>query len=435
MGTDRTAKIVLLSGNSLCHNPRVMKEALTLSRAGYAVQVLGGWLDPALKERDLSLIDRAPFAFSPVLDVTAPGLRDRAAHAAARVCRKVAHIAHRLTGRESLLQLGVVAKPLLRQALGISADLYIAHSEAGLHVAHTLRREGRRVGVDMEDWFSEDLLPEARRARPLRLLRRLENDVLRDGTYASCSSGAMSAALAATYGCAPPAVIYNAFPWSDRHTLDGSTKDRRDTSIRSLYWFSTTLGPGRGLDELMEAVALSSHEVEIHLRGNPVPGFEAWLASKLPDHRRQRLYFHDLVPNDRLLCRIAEHEIGFAGEAAQCRSRDLTVTNKILHYLLGGIAVVASDTAGQREIAAQAGDAVLLYRSGDARTLAGALDALLGSPNRMRDAKAAALDAARRMFCWERQEAALLAAVECALNRPARSHVARTEIAPSCAAS
>jgi hypothetical protein len=96
---------------------------------------------------------------------------------------------------------------------------------------------------------------------------------------------------------------------------------------------------------------------------------------------------------------------------------------------------VASDTAGQREIAAQAGDAVLLYRSGDARSLAGALDALLGSPNRMRDAKAAALDAAHRTFCWERQEAALLAAVECALNRPARSHVARTEIAPSCAAS
>ena len=62
-----------------------------------------------------------------------------------------------------------------------------------------------------------------------------------------------------------------------------------------------------------------------------------------------------------MLSRIAEHDIGFAGEQNYCRSRDLTVTNKILHYLLGGLAVIASDTAGQRQIAAQAGEAVRVY--------------------------------------------------------------------------
>jgi len=54
------------------------------------------------------------------------------------------------------------------------------------------------------------------------------------------------------------------------------------------------------------------------------------------------------VDGDDLLSRIAEHDIGFAGEMPHCRSRDLTVTNKILQYLLAGLAVVASGTAGQR---------------------------------------------------------------------------------------
>jgi hypothetical protein len=435
MSRARAAKIVLLSGNSLCHNPRVMKDPLTLSHADHKVEVLGAWLDPAFKERDLSLIEKLPFAFSPVLDVTAPEIHDRVAHTVARADHKAAQIVHRLAGRESPSQLGVVANPLLRRALSTPADLYIAHSEAGLRAAHVLGREGRRVGVDMEDWFSEDLLPDARRARPLSLLQQFERDVLRDGAHASCPSGALSAALTEAYGCARPAVIYNAFPWSDRVALDGSTKDRRDSSIPSVYWFSTTLGPGRGLEELMDALALSTQEVEIHLRGVPVPGFKASLAARLPNHLQRRLYFHGLLPNDQLLCRIAEHDIGFAGETGYCHSRNLTVTNKILHYLLAGIAAVASDTAGQREVAAQSGDAMLLYRCGDARSLAGALDTLLGSPTCLRGAKAAALDAARRVFCWERQEGALLAAVESALDQASDGRGARTKIVPRCAAS
>ena len=39
--------------------------------------------------------------------------------------------------------------------------------------------------VDLEDWFSEDLLPEARRHRPLRLLRSLERELLSRGAFAS----------------------------------------------------------------------------------------------------------------------------------------------------------------------------------------------------------------------------------------------------------
>jgi glycosyltransferase involved in cell wall biosynthesis len=412
--------IVLLTGSSLCHNPRAVKEASALARAGYRVCVLGAWADPDFKARDQLLIEDLPFAFIPVFDLTAPGLHNAISRFGWRAGKRAADTWYDLTGWQSSRQLGFATERMFRHALSMSADLYLAHSEPCLYVAARLLRCGRRVGVDMEDWFSEDLLPEARRHRPLRLLRELEGELLSRGAYASCPSQAMSAALAAEYACPPPTAVYNAFAWSDRQALDGTAADRRNRKIPSVYWFSTTLGPGRGLDDLLAALPLLRHDVEIHLRGDPAPGFEQSVRARVPEGWRERIYIHPLVTNDQLLPRIAEHDIGFAGETTQCRSRDLTVTNKILHYLLGGLAIVASDTSGQREVARQALAAVHLYPSGDARALAERLDALLASSEALARAKAVALAAAQRVFCWERQERVLIEAVGRALEDTAR---------------
>ena len=268
----------------------------------------------------------------------------------------------------------------------------------------------------MEDWFSEDLLPEARRKRPLHLLRSLEDTLLKRGAYAACPSHAMSAALAQEFGCAPPAVVYNAFSWSDRKVIDGAQKDRRNLRVPSIYWFSQTLGVGRGLEDLFAALPHIEHAAEIHLRGNPGNGFKAWLLERVPQSWQDRIFLHDLVPNQELLSRIAEHDIGFAGEMTYCRNKDLTVSNKILHYLLAGLAVVASDTAGQREVASQAEGAVCLYPPGNAPSLAAAINALLVSPPKLNRAKASSLRAAEHYFCWERQEEVLLATVASALG-------------------
>lgn len=414
--TRQSCTIVLLTGSCLCHNPRALKEATALSRAGHQVEVLGAWFDPALKARDLQLLAGLPFTFTPVIDATRTGPRATTLRFAQRAGRKAAQLAHDALGWENARQLGVRVAPLLRTAKRRSADLYLAHSEPGLYAARALLRDGRRVGVDMEDWFSEDLLSEARRHRPLRLLRSLEGELLRRGACAFCSSEAMAAALATTYACRRPTVIYNAFPWSERDGLNGAATDRVDCSLPSLYWISQTMGPERGIEDLLAALPLMSGACEIHLRGRSTPGFAEWIAARLPEAWRHRVFLHGLLNNAALLPRVAEHDIGFAGEQPYCRSRDLTVTNKILHYLLGGRAVLASDTEGQREVARQAPGAVQLYHAGSPSDLARQLDALLASPARRGDMGQAALKAARERFCWERQEPGLLAAVAEALG-------------------
>lgn len=403
--------ILIGSGNHLCHNPRVLKEATALAQAGFEVEVLGAWFDPSMRVRDEGLLPRLPFKFTPVIDLT----RNHVARFSCRGRIKLGQLAFCFVGWQNRWQFGYAVSPLRRIARERSADLYIAHSEVALVAAEDVLLAGRRVSVDMEDWFSEDLMPEAKTRRPVRLLRSLEAATLRGAVHSSCPSQAMSDALVKEFGCRAPAVIYNAFAWSERKTLDGMFKDRKDRRVPSLHWYSQTLGLGRGLEDLFAALPHVKHELEIHLRGKPVVGFEDWLAKQVPAAWRSRIILHGLVTNEELLSRIAEHDIGFAGEMKYCRSRNLTVTNKILQYLLGGLVVLASDTVGQREVVKQAPAAVITYASGDSFALARRLNELLGDPGRLATAKLASLRAAEQTFCWEKMAPRLVESVERAL--------------------
>src|SRR6185437_1365919 len=316
-------------------------------------------------------------------------------------------------------QVGAAVTELFGSAMAARADYYIAHTEQGLWAGLHLLKAGRRVGVDMEDWHSQDLLPEARKERPVALLRKIERLLLRGASHVTSPSYAMSEELAREFGCDPPSVVYNAERWSERRSIDGQSRDRRDRDRPSLTWYSQTLGPGRGLEDLFGALSLLNQDVDIHLRGNPVANYSDWLSSAVPERWRRRVFVHDLVPSHELLSRVAEHDIGFAGEMTAIRSRDLTVTNKIMSYLLAGLAVMASDTSGQREVAIQAGGAVSLYPSGDREALAKTLDALLADRDRLAAARAAALNAAQNIFCWEWQAERLAELVARVIREPA----------------
>lgn len=409
-------KIVIVSGNHLCHNPRVLKEAEALSAAGYEVEVLGGWVDAELSRRDVDLFSGCAWKFVPVVDFTQVSLGGRIYHLLIRGRGRLGRACFSRFGWENPLQLGYAGPKLLKSACAKRAHLYIAHSEQAMWVAARLMEKGFKIGVDMEDWFSEDLLPQDRKKRPIGLLRLLERRLLTTCVHRTCTSHVMSNALAEAYGCQPPTVLYNAFAWTERQALDGKIKDRRNQSLPSIHWYSQTLGRGRGLEDLIAALPLLKHKAEIHLRGNPVEGFDEWFATRLPEGWRDRIFVHSLVTNEELLSRISEHDIGFAGEMKYCLSRDVTITNKILQYLLAGLAVVASDTRGHKEVMASAEGAGFLYPSGNPEALAAALNSLLESSDRLEAAKAAALKSARNVFCWEHEMEKLLSSVREALD-------------------
>jgi glycosyltransferase involved in cell wall biosynthesis len=156
--------------------------------------------------------------------------------------------------------------------------------------------------------------------------------------------------------------------------------------------------------------------VEVHLRGNCSPQNRLWLTQQIPTAWADFVHTHATVPNAELPARIAENDIGLALEQTTPPSRNLTVTNKLFQYLQAGLAVIATDTAGQREVFQQYPTIGHLVKSGDAIALATAIEDLVCNPTQLRAAKAAARHAAKARFCWELERQNLQEAATVALS-------------------
>ncbi len=390
------------------------------------MEVLGRGDLPGMLEQDIFLLKKRKWKFIPIF-----ARRSFLGKAVGKARRNFSNIVFRLFGLGNPWQFGPMAAALLKEGRKRDAFLYIAHSEVGMWAAEKLRKEGKKVGVDMEDWFSEDLLPEARRTRPIRLLKQLEKNLLNHGVHSSCTSEAMADALVKAYRCRRPTVIRNVFPQKDRETLDQKWKDRpgmakwipkndpktarpQEAPV-SIHWFSQTIGPGRGLKTLFQALDGLEGNWELHLRGN-LKGYEKWLEGVCPAGVRVRLKVHGLVKNEDLLSRIAEHDFGFAGELSEPPSRNLTITNKFFQYLQAGLAVVASNTAGQKEAASEAGGGVGLYSYGDTDELKRILNSLIGKSGEMAIRRGQAWNAGARL-CWENELQKLIEAINKTLER------------------
>ena len=397
------ARILILAAGHLWSNPRSQKEANTLAGAGHQVKIRGIWFDQAGVERDLSLASGKTWQFEPFLDLRPRTPIGQARNLLARSRNRMAREAYSRLGISSPALFGYGTREMLRTAIQTAAHLTIVRSEAGMWVANALLERGQRVGIDFEDWYSEDLPSESRATRPIRWLKELERRAAAECVYAVTTSAVMANAIAAEYRVPAPRVVYNTFPLGDSPRFDGNRRDRKNMEIPSVHWFSQTIGPGRGLELLFVAADRVTLPFEIHLRGRLLANNAGWFAAIVPPGLRERVYVHDTVPNEELPSRIAEHDIGLALEAQNVRSRNLTITNKLFQYMQAGLAIIATDTAGQREVFSQAPDMGLLIRNDDPDALARALGELLGNERLLSDSKQAATAAFEETFNWERQ--------------------------------
>jgi glycosyltransferase involved in cell wall biosynthesis len=177
------------------------------------------------------------------------------------------------------------------------------------------------------------------------------------------------------------------------------------------FWFSQTLGAGRGLELFLAAWRQTREPSRLVLLGQPTPGFDQRLLSRLPAEWHSRVAFLPLVPPADLPGVIARHDVGLALEQPFIVNRNLTITNKILQYLNAGLAVVASDTAGQREVLARRPEAGVIVEMHETTYLAETLDRLLADKGALIRRQAAARQLAEDTYCWERETPNLLALV------------------------
>ena len=407
-------KILILTASHLCRNPRVVKEAATLGAAGYDVTVMTVSVQERFERMDLALISGLPFRRI-TLDYSRRDrltrIRDWLNRGSTRLSREILRYL-RLESPESLGP----ARPLLALARAFPADLTIVHTEIPIWAAQFLIRDGRRVAVDVEDWYSEDLLFADRRSRPLRLLRQAEDFVLNHAVYSAATSESMADALVAAYRCPRPIVVHNTFPLQPTARPDAPV----GSAPPAFIWFSQTIGPGRGLELFFAAWERTTVPSRVFLLGDERPGYRRKILDRLSPGKRELVRFLPLVTPDALPLKLAEFDLGLALEPVWPINRDVTITNKIFQYMNAGLAVVATATAGQSEVMRAAPAAGLLLEAHETTRNAALLDELLGDRARLAACQHASRAAAVSRCTWEHDAPRLLAAVATALG-PARA--------------
>ena len=403
------ARISIVTSGHFCSNPRVWREADALAGAGHEVTVIGVRFDQAQAALDDEMLRMRKWRYRAAADL-------RSATAGARMRRNWYRLRARVgrmranRGSPDPHALGYAADRLLEAARDERADLTIVHLEPAFWVGTRLVEEGCCVGADFEDWHSRNDPADAFSGRPRTFLESLERRLMRSAAHKTTTSAVMAQALEQTYPGGAPDVVYNSVvkpPLRARSENDG---------IVRIVWFSQTLGRGRGLEDLFLALPALRGNWRLELRANASDEAKAWVRGSVPGALMDRVDLRPPVPPDELSEAVAANDIGLALEMPDCRNKDLTASNKIFEYLQSGLAVVASDTAGQREVLENVPGAGEFYPSGAPAELATRLNRWIGAPAGLPELRRRVHAEANARFAWETQRPVLLAGVERALS-------------------
>jgi hypothetical protein len=412
-------RILLLTFAQLATNPRLVKEADALSAAGHHVEVITGdysvpWRDAAndaYQGRPWKIVERV--VYGPMASLP-QRLRQTVGH---RLSRNLWHAGFRLQHLETRAWHPVTSS-LIRAASSHPADLFIAHYPAALPAAAlAAARFGGLYAFDAEDFHLGDPPEDQSYNEQRALTRAIESRWLPGAAFITAASPGIADAYAAAYGIPTPTVVRNMFPLSQAPA--GPTPKGSCPQFPSIYWFSQTIGPDRGLECAIRAIGLSAARPHLHLRGHISVKYRRTLLD-LAQHAGVEMRIHLLPPAapTQLEILAAQFDVGFVGETGQTPNRRIALTNKLFSYALAGIPALLSDIPAHQAIAAEAGDAVALFRTNDPYSLAGVIDQLLlGPAEGLAKVRAAAYQLGQKLWNWEAEQVALMECVAATADR------------------
>lgn len=406
--------LCLVSPSHPTSNPRLLKEANALQSAGYRVHVIAGRYFPPLDKFDAAIYRAARWDHTSVdytggLGVTWEKLRGRLARSQLK--------AGGHPDLETATRAHHAAIPrLARAAARTQADLYIGHCLAGLAAAgFAAESTGAKLGFDAEDFHSAETSETEIDPVEATIIATLEQHWLPKCGHLTAASPLIANAYRLTYGIQTPVSLLNVFPLADAPPNPLPTQGQP----ARLYWFSQTIGPGRGLEALLPLLARLTTPCTLHLRGIPAPGFaEALSISARAGGFNGEIEFLPIAAPDEMVRLAADYDLGLSLEQSSPRNRDLCLTNKIFTYLLAGVPVALTPTSAQSELAQDLGPAALKLDLANPSAAAFELDNWLRDPHRRANARLTAWRLGRERYHWEHESLLLLQSVSAALSSP-----------------
>jgi glycosyltransferase involved in cell wall biosynthesis len=266
-------------------------------------------------------------------------------------------------------------------------------------------------GIDFEDLHSAEHAFDSDVSNVLAA--RIEGQVIGGAAFATASSPMIAAAYERAFSVRP-ITVHNTFSIA----ASPVASERGDRPLR-LYWFSQTLGGGRGLEDILRGIGRMGGAVELHLRARPIPSYVDRLTSLQREVAPNvHLVRHDPAAPDDMVRLSQPYDAGLACEEPLGLSRQFCLANKIFTYLAAGLPILMSRTPAQAQLEAHLEGAAFGYDCGDVDGIAQLLSRFSSEPALRTQAQCAARAAAERRWHWEHPEdrGALLAAVAGAIR-------------------
>ena len=416
MSAARRARVTIVTSGHLSSCPRMLKSADALSADGFDVHVIATRHEPWATDTDLDVASRRSWTADTITYRRGAGgstywwtgARYRAARAAASAigpARAPLPLVSRAFGR--------VHTELVRAIVADPGDLIYGGTTGALAaVAEAAAQCGTPYALDLEDFHSGETTGAD---APLvdALAERVEHAVLPGAVFVTAASEAIAGAYRDRDGLAST-VVHNTFALPSR----APDPARLDPDRLRIYWFSQTIGPGRGLEDAVLALGRAGVAASLALRGRAQAGYFEAISSMAAAHApRVELLHLPPAPPDSMVELSGGYDIGLSLEQMTPTNRQLCLTNKAFTYILAGAAVVITDTPGQHALAADLGRGAAIVPPGDLDALAGVFARWAGDPAALACAKQTAWQAAARRWHWEHEaeRGALLALVRQAL--------------------
>ena len=408
-------RVVMLAGNPLTYDGRVLRHAGALGEAGHEVVLLGviGPNDEAVPLPDLVRLGGGRLrAYR--LDRRRTGLLPRAAWLGSAARRHLSGWLVGLLGPKAPLGELMVAPCAVELALAaawLGADVYHANDlDTLVPACWAARLRGRPYIYDAHELYADEspLLGSVERTARWQV----EAKLARGASAVLTVNDLLADELARRYGIPRPIAVRNVPPLvalrtrADADDPAGSARPN-DGTLRLLLHGSWVGLEQPGVDAALRAVARLP-AARLTLRGG-VRNPEALRARLAELGISERVALRPRLPGADALVRAAiaeQHDVGLSVHLPDCLSRRLATSSKVFEYLMAGLVVVAAEQEGNRHILDER--CARFFHPGDDEALARVLAGLAADRRALVALQRAARARAESEFCWEREQGRLL---------------------------
>ena len=412
--TEQKKRVCLITPGHLCNCPRLIKEAMALDQSGYQVHIIATAYLPFLADHDDIIKNSHPnwnIYMKHWERGSLSGLFKRYQHAFLRIADRIFS--------NSFLYVSLLNRNYhwqLKKAISINADLYIAHSAGSIAVAAVAASANKaKFGFDAEDYHTgEDLSPET-----LKWVDFAQKKHLAAASYITAASPLIATAYESHVPVHQVKTVLNVFPINKIPFIP-----RAANRPLRLFWFSQTIGKGRGLEWVFEALqGKKASEIEFHILGNLRPEeshYFSQLISKncLPEGM---VRFYEALPEGDLLRLAGQFDIGLSLETGIPLNRDLCLSNKLFVYLYAGLGIIATDTRAQLDFFKGQAEGTVWLPLARPEQLSQLLSSLIDSPQKVAIMRRYNDELAKKRYHWEKEQLKFLSIVKPCLREKSSS--------------